>query len=495
MKTSMKKYLSLVLAICCLFACFIIPEQAITASAAASYSETEFGEGTFLITTEDSSGNLYYLPAATSTGSGPAKKTFTDVSEISEDNLWTVTSAGDGKYYIQNSAGQYLNTTSSNSGVRVSTTKDSWIYDSKENSLKSSSQSRYLGVYTNGSDWRCYTTVGQSNYSGTSKNFKFYKVNTVDNSISEPLNAVNSYMSLGYKYTASTQTVELPSISETTDVLNPNFIGIKGSSYANWTKVGASGATYTGYSSAGNSTDRVQLNNKNNYGIIAANKDAKVTKIVVTWNTGTTSGRKIDIYGKDTPYSSTADLYSTSTKGTLIGSITYGTSTTLEITGDYKYIGIVSNNGALYMTDVSITWQSGSAEGGSVEKIVCSGSEFALRCSIDDSIANIAGIDSYGIKVTAGEKSVEYTTSAKSWVHDEENGLFYITLNLGDIINNIDNLTTEFTVEAYVKVGTNVFTSENSKTYSIVDMVKTYKAQGIAAVDHFYSYLEQEDVI
>ena len=147
------------------------------------------------------------------------------------------------------------------------------------------------------------------------------------------------------------------------------------------------------------------------------------------------------------------------------------------------------------MTDISITWQSGSAEGGSVEKIVCSDSNFALRCSIDDSIANIAGIDSYGIKVTAGEKTVEYTTTAKSWEHDEENGLFYITLNLGDIINDVDKLNTKFTVEAYVKVGNNVFTSENSKTYSIVDMVKTYKAQNITAVDHFYSYLEQEDVI
>ena len=73
--------------------------------------------------------------------------------------------------------------------------------------------------------------------------------------------------------------------------------------------------------------------------------------------------------------------------------------------------------------------------------------------------------------------------------------MFYITLNLGDIINDVDKLNTKFTVEAYVKVGNNVFTSEMSKTYSIVDMVKTYKAQGVAEVDHFYSYLEQEDVI
>ena len=51
MKTSMKKALALVLAVCAVFACVIIPNQAVKSSAAAaSYSETTFGEGKFLIT-------------------------------------------------------------------------------------------------------------------------------------------------------------------------------------------------------------------------------------------------------------------------------------------------------------------------------------------------------------------------------------------------------------------------------------------------------------
>ena len=41
-----------------------------------------------------------------------------------------------------------------------------------------------------------------------------------------------------------------------------------------------------------------------------------------------------------------------------MGSIVYGTSTTLNITGDYEYVGLRSSNGAMYLTELQITWES-----------------------------------------------------------------------------------------------------------------------------------------
>lgn len=139
---------------------------------AASYVETSFGEGKFFITSVYN-GQKCYLPATT-TSSGPVYKTFSDVSEISDDHLWTVTATGS-NYYIQNSEGKYLYTTNTNNGVRVGGTKNAWTYDSKNNSLQDSVTKRFLGVY-NSSNWRCYTTVNQSNYKESSTSFVFFKV-------------------------------------------------------------------------------------------------------------------------------------------------------------------------------------------------------------------------------------------------------------------------------------------------------------------------------
>lgn len=171
-----KKIATFVVTICTLFAFVATANK----TNAASYVETSFGEGQILITTTFN-GSTYYLPATT-TSSGPSAKSFTDVSEISEEHLWTVSTNGS-NYYIQNSEGMYLYTTNTNNGVRVGSTANAWTYDSATNSFKDTVTSRYLGIY-NASNWRCYTTVNQSNYKESSTSFKFYKVNATAPSVS-----------------------------------------------------------------------------------------------------------------------------------------------------------------------------------------------------------------------------------------------------------------------------------------------------------------------
>lgn len=143
------------------------------------------------------------------------------------------------------------------------------------------------------------------------------------------------------------------------DKLDRAFTGITGTTYTSWSDKAApsSSAVYAGNSAGGNSSIQLRTTN-NNSGIVSTTSGGSLTKVTVTWNSNTTSGRTLNVYGKNTAYSATTDLYSTSTQGTLLGTIVYGTSTELTITGSYTFIGVRSNSGALYLTDITFTYGS-----------------------------------------------------------------------------------------------------------------------------------------
>ena len=133
------------------------------------------------------------------------------------------------------------------------------------------------------------------------------------------------------------------------------------SSYVEFSNVqGASGAVYVGKSAT--SYNAIQLRSSgSDCGIVATVSGGKrVKRISVEWNSNTSSKRQLDVYGKTSVYSSAADLYKSdvATKGELIGKIPNGT-TSLEINGDYTYVGIRSNDGALYLDKLVITWEGG----------------------------------------------------------------------------------------------------------------------------------------
>lgn len=150
-------------------------------------------------------------------------------------------------------------------------------------------------------------------------------------------------------------TVALAEGTKAVDVLNREFTGVTGTSYGDWTGTGESGAVYAGQSAGGN--ESIQLRSKNNNsGIVTTVSGGKATKVVVTWNSNTSSDATLDIYGKSSAYSATTNLYSNSTQGTKLGSIVCGTSTELTISGGYEYIGMRSNSGAMWLEEIDITW-------------------------------------------------------------------------------------------------------------------------------------------
>ena len=152
--------------------------------------------------------------------------------------------------------------------------------------------------------------------------------------------------------------------ADVTDVLTRTTTGVTGSSYSDWSgKTATSNAVYAGNSAGGNTS--IQLRDNSNSGIVTTASGGRIKSITVSWNNNTTNGRTLDIYGKNSAYSATSDLYGEN-KGTLLGSIVKGSSTSLTVSGDYQYFGLCSAKGAMYLTSITIIWETG---GSTVETI------------------------------------------------------------------------------------------------------------------------------
>ncbi len=146
------------------------------------------------------------------------------------------------------------------------------------------------------------------------------------------------------------------STGEKKDIITANMLTATGTSYAAFSEVkyegtGHSDAVYAG-ASALNSETNIQLRSKSSdSGIFTTTSGGKVKSIKINVASGSNT---IDVYGKNSAYSLVGDLYSTDTQGTKIGSVSETGTITVE--GDYEYIGIRSNNGAVYISSIEITW-------------------------------------------------------------------------------------------------------------------------------------------
>ena len=187
-------------------------------------------------------------------------------------------------------------------------------------------------------------------------------VDADENTVTVTNTATNTYT---FTMPSSNVTVSAMFANYIIDVLTRTTTGITATSYSAWSgKTSNSSAVYAGNSAGGNSS--IQLKSNDNIsGVITTTSGGKVRKITVSWNSNTANGRTIDIYGKNTAYSSATNLYSStaSTQGTKLGSIVRSKSVgdtesgELEITGDYAYIGLRSNSGAMYLNEIDITWE------------------------------------------------------------------------------------------------------------------------------------------
>ena len=177
-----------------------------------------------------------------------------------------------------------------------------------------------------------------------------------------------SYLSLETTLTVQVQR-KAHQAAGVSDTLTREVVGVTGNSYTDWSGISdSSNAVYAGNSSGSYTNTNVTPNvtieslqlrsNKNTSGIVSTVSGGQLSKVAVSFHSGTTNNRTLNIYGSNTAYSAPSELYDESTAGTLLGTIVCGTSTELEITGSYAYVGIRSNYGAIYLNSITISYGS-----------------------------------------------------------------------------------------------------------------------------------------
>ena len=142
------------------------------------------------------------------------------------------------------------------------------------------------------------------------------------------------------------------------DILNRKLTEVTGTFYTDWSGVRSNTtAIYAGNSAGDNNSIQLRKSSGTQApsGIITTSSGGYATKVTVTWNSNTANNRKLNVYGKSTAYSSVSDLYGDNA-GILLGEIVCGTSTELSIPYDCQYIGLCSDDGAMYLEEIRIEW-------------------------------------------------------------------------------------------------------------------------------------------
>lgn len=175
-------------------------------------------------------------------------------------------------------------------------------------------------------------------------------------SSSDPKSVTVSYTEGGVTKTASFNVT----VSTVTDVLNnANTINETTTTYSEWSnKTDSSHAVYAGQSAGQNGTIQLRTTNSNS-GVISTTTGGLVKSVKIKFNSSTADARIVWVYGSNTAYTSPANLFDNSLQGTRIAEITKSSedNTVIEIVGDYKYIGLRSSSGALYIDSIEIVWK------------------------------------------------------------------------------------------------------------------------------------------
>ena len=292
-----------------------------------------------------------------------------------------------------------------------------------------------------------------------------------------------------------------------TDVLNNAFTGVSGTSYTDWENqsTGDTSIVYSGQSAGGNSSIQLRSKNSNSGVITSKNTSGKLAKsITVKFESHTGSTGQVDIYGKETAYSSPTDLYGNN-KGTKLGSIVNDGSNddatyTVEFDEAYPYIALRSNDGAIYLDEVQIEWAK------TEYSFPKTGLRFnsSMTKSLWNKIASQGTISRYGVFVAEKEDLDYYLLDNEYGADSSFETAFNSTLSdLGSVSETLQCFTdgTEIS-DYYVDITgetTNPYAIDENNykwaAYQSVDpsngLKTVYSGVGYIVVNNTYYFMEQ----
>lgn len=149
--------------------------------------------------------------------------------------------------------------------------------------------------------------------------------------------------------------------AEVTDVITASNLKATDASYKLFSDVkGASGALYAGQSALSNGA--IQINNtkpkstNRNIGIVSTVSGGLIKSVSIEVDKGSTN--TYSVYAKKTAYSVIEDLYGSSKQGDLI--LESSSTQSVNVTGEYYYIGIRSKKGVVKIKKITITYVNSS---------------------------------------------------------------------------------------------------------------------------------------
>ena len=242
------------------------------------------------------------------------------------------------------------------------------------------------------------------------------------------------------------------------DTLVATDLSAINTTYKNFSNVKKDNATYAGNNSK-NTSGSIQLrSDRNESGIVSTKSDGFIRKVIISWDESTIDGRRIDVYGSNTAYSLASELYSNNTSGKLLSSkgIVKGTSTELIINDDYKYVGIRSNLGSLYIKSITFEWEP-------------------IKPTVDETILQSSYLFT---KMTNGENI--------------SNGIRFVGSVKEDKFANLSNVGFNFTLTSTDKNITKDYAVETTKLYNKIDdsnkLVFENKEDETFTLDGYLSY-------
>ena len=407
------------------------------------------------------------------------------------DNMdFTIESISSGEYSIKSSSGYYIGQTSNANGLASNTSTkyaNTLSVDSSGNaSIKVSSGPTLK--YNSASDqvrFRYYKS-GQTAVS-------LYK--KVDNTVveneecKENVKTYNGFANLAYKYSVSEVTYDagyraVNNISAITDGAEVIVVSV-GKDGKRYALTAASDGTPS------NSLDSVEVTAEN--GSLTSYEGA------TSW---TLTGNATDGFAI---YSDEKYLKAT-TGGTNLTTDSTATNSYLSLNGEsavmYRYeeanggyfkhykVSNIGNYSASLELYVKYDTETAVKEYSNVEFRLQVGVNAAEMATL---LASLPTGATYGLEISGNgktEKVSQEKLSEKSSV-EGTNTYNYVTVSLGDVMNNVDRAGVVFTVKVFVEYEEQVYYSDIEKTYTVEQMVKAYHDAGNTAVSGLYNYLSE----
>lgn len=269
-------------------------------------------------------------------------------------------------------------------------------------------------------------------------------------------------------------TAQVVSDSFTKDLLDGSITNYQDLSNVKLT----SSARYT-LNAASNKGKCFQLRSSKNSGVVTTTTGGVAKTVTVVWfNDGTlVNGRTIDIYGKNEPYAAVSDLYSKGTEGTKIGSVVYDANATtltasVNLEGNYPYVGFRSQDGALYTESITIDW-SGEA------------SETKLNAGLEFSPSNIS------LKVGEAFTAPKFTKATTADVTFTSDNEAVATVDANGVITLAGELGTA-NIKATSEENSEYYAGTATCQIKVYD-VNTYKKATAVSSDNFLLVAQRDD--